>query len=100
MNETLATVMISNLIKNAYIHNQENGNIIITITTSGISFANTGIEEPLDTTQIFKRFHQGIKKEGSTGLGLALAESITKLYGMQITYNYSERKHIFIIRIH
>lgn len=97
MNETLATVMISNLLKNAYTHNIDGGTISITIGPSRITIANTGSEEPLDPAKIFKRFYQGTKKEGSTGLGLALTESIIKLYGMQINYHYSKRMHIFEI---
>lgn len=99
MNETLATIILSNLLKNSFIHNYDNGSIFINITSSGITLSNTGIENPLDADKIFKRFYQGAKKEGSTGLGLALTESIAKLYNMQITYHYSEGKHSFNLRL-
>ena len=36
---------------------------------------------PLDQEQVFKRFYQGAKKEGSNGLGLALVDSIAKEHG-------------------
>ena len=39
----------------------------------------TGAAQPLDAQRIFERFYQGKKKEGSTGLGLAIADAICKM---------------------
>lgn len=90
MNETLATALITNLMKNAYTHNIPQGKITITIHTGGIRFCNTGIPETLDSQQIFHRFYQGHRTgEGSAGLGLSIAEAICKLYHMQLRYSYS-----------
>ncbi len=95
MNETLSSVLFGNLLKNAFIHNYPNGEIHIHITDRCVSIANTGIDDALDANAIFLRFYQGTKKEGSTGLGLALAKSVSKLYGMDINYQFSNEKHIF-----
>ncbi len=97
MNETLASVLFGNLLKNAFIHNGENGFIEILITPTIISFSNTGISGALDTEAVFRRFSQGTKKEGSTGLGLALSKSVCDLYRMNIRYHYLQGKHIFTI---
>ncbi len=95
MSEMLASVLFGNLLKNAFVHNHDKGFIDISVTHTGISIVNTGTEEVLNAGAIFNRFYQASKKEGSTGLGLALAKSVCALYGMDIRYRFSDRKHIF-----
>ncbi len=95
MNEALALILFGNLLKNAYIHNCDHGSIHIHITTSRISITNTGTPETLDAAVVFNRFSQTVKKEDSTGLGLALSKSVCKLYGMDIRYEFADKKHIF-----
>lgn len=97
MNESLASVLLTNLLKNAFVHADEGGQIDILFTESSFTIANTG-GEPLDEKRIFERFYQGKKKkEGSTGLGLALADSVCKANGLKIHYHYAEGKHWFVV---
>ncbi len=95
MNETLASVLFGNLLKNAFIHNRSGGEIQIYISGKSISISNTGMPEALDGNAVFNRFYQGNKKEGSTGLGLALSKSVCNLYGIDIRYHFSDGKHVF-----
>lgn len=97
MNEMLASVLFGNLLKNAFTHNHKDGRIKIAISSMGVEFSNTAEAEELDSSQIFTRFYQGSKKEGSTGLGLALVASICKLYGGSIRYCYKENEHHFSV---
>ncbi len=98
MNETLATVLITNLLKNAYLHNTENGYIHIQISNGQMVFCNSGLPTPLDGSQIFHRFYQGSKKEGSTGLGLAIACTICKQSDLHLSYIYNKvGEHCFCI---
>ncbi len=97
MNETLAFMLFGNLLKNAFVHNCENGSIDILITNNNISISNTCNSGILNTNYVFERFYQESKKEGSTGLGLSLSKSICNLYKMDIRYKYSEGKHFFEI---
>ena len=71
MNDSLVSVLVTNLLKNSFVHNIDGGFIYIKITANTFEISNTG-EKPLDRERIFERFYQGQKKEGSTGLGLAL----------------------------
>ncbi len=99
MNITLATILVSNLLKNAYLHNCENGKIEVRISAQGILIGNTGQEEALDEKRIFERFYQGkSKKEGSTGLGLSIVNSVCRFYHFHIRYFYQHRMHFFEIR--
>lgn len=97
MNETLAVVLLTNLLKNAFVHNVDGGRIRIVIAPHAVTFCNTGREEPLDAQRIFERFYQGKKKEGSTGLGLAIADTICKMQAAKLHYYYKEGEHCFEI---
>ena len=94
MNGTLAVVLITNLLKNAYVHNIDKGQVRIEISRSGIRFGNTSLSEPLDGKRIFERFYQGTKKkEGSTGLGLALVDAICRQYHLKVSYRFLDGMH-------
>ncbi len=95
INEMLANILVNNLIKNAYTHNIENGRICIEISSAKLLFSNTGQEKSLDPKLVFERFYQGSKKEGSTGLGLALVKSICDLEQLHIRYFLENNLHNF-----
>lgn len=97
MNESLAIALLTNLLKNAFVHNIDGGHIRIIIAKDNITFRNTGIEYPLDKTLIFERFYQGTKKKGSTGLGLAIADSICRLQHLHLKYYFEQGEHCFEI---
>lgn len=95
--EALISALITNLLKNAFVHNCENGEINIHIKPKSLVFSNTGDQEALDEQHIFERFGQGKnKKEGSTGLGLSITSAICKMYHLNIRYFY-DGKHNFEI---
>ena len=97
MNESLATILITNLLKNAFVHNVDGGHIRIEITSHCFTFCNSGVEHSLDSTHIFERFYQGTKKEGSTGLGLAIVDSICRLQNIGLKYYFQNGEHCFEI---
>ena len=97
MNESLASVLFSNLLKNAFIHTPSGGLVEVVISKTGISVANTAEGKALDDKQIFRRFYQNNKTPGSMGLGLALVDSICRIYGLTIRYDYSEGHHRFTV---
>lgn len=100
MNETLAGALISNLLKNAYVHNRTNGVIEIRVSSEKLSVSNTGIDEPLDGKRIFERFYQGRKRqEESTGLGLSIVHSIARFYRLPIRYRFDGMHH-FELHLH
>lgn len=97
MNEQMASVLVNNLLKNAFVHATYNGAVEIDITERGFTIRNSG-DDPLDRSKIFTRFYQpGGRKEGSTGLGLALAYAVCEKSGMELTYDFAESRHIFSV---
>ena len=94
MNESLATTLISNLVKNAYVHTPQGGDAHIEIVGRTLRVSNTG-SEPLDKEHIFERFYQAARKEGSTGLGLALVAAVCRYYNLRLGYFFADGKHNF-----
>lgn len=94
MNDTLASILITNLLKNAFVHNVKDGQISIRISAHDLIVSNTAESGALDENQIFTRFYQGKKKEQSTGLGLAIVDTICRLYSFSIHY-YKDGNHFF-----
>ena len=96
MNESLASVLVSNLIRNAYAHSEAGARIDIRIEGLTLTVSNDGVT-PLDGKHIFERFYQGSKREGSTGLGLALVKAVADSYGLCVGYRFGEEQHIFSV---
>lgn len=98
MNETLAVVLVTNLLKNAFVHNIDKGSIRIVVSSAGIRFGNIGVGSSLDASRIFERFYQGTKKkEGSTGLGLAIVDAVCRHSSLHVRYRFEENMHWFEI---
>lgn len=96
MNESLASTLLSNLLKNAFIHNIENGSIAISITDRTLTISNSSESTGLNEATLFNRFEKQTHKKDSTGLGLAIVKSITSIYGIDIKYEYNGL-HQFIL---
>ncbi len=99
MNEQMASVLVSNLVKNAYVHTAQDGDIEVRVWVGGFSVSNPGVS-PLDSARMFSRFYlPGGRKEGSTGLGLALAYSVCERNGMSLSYEFMAGRHIFSVNL-
>lgn len=97
IDEQMASVLIGNLVKNAFLYTPSGGTINVTMSKTGFSISNTG-NAPLEKDKVFRRFYQPSgRKEGATGLGLALAYSVCMNNGMDITYDFINDRHIFSI---
>ena len=95
MDEMLATTMVGNLIKNAFVHSSIGGAIDIVISRDGLCVSNDG-DAPLDDSRLFDRFYTS-GKTGSTGLGLALVKSIAGYYNFALRYRFADGKHRFVL---
>lgn len=97
MNEQMASVLVNNLVKNAFVHSPNGAHVDVHVSAEGFTISNTGTQ-PLDKDMLFQRFYQpGGRKEGSTGLGLSLAYAVCERNGFTIRYDFSEKRHIFSI---
>lgn len=97
MNEQMASVLVNNLLKNAYVHSPDGGKVLVTVYENGFSVRNSGTAA-LDRSRIFSRFYlPGGRKEGSTGLGLALAYTVCDRNGMELSYDFVDNHHVFSV---
>ena len=94
MNKDLAIILLTNLIKNAIIHGQQNATVSIDLIDQMIIVRNFGIGESLDSKILFSRFKKISTDQKSTGLGLAIAKAVSEKYGINLTYSFQEQ-HIF-----
>ena len=97
MDEMLAMTMISNLLKNAFVHSPGSGVVEISIFNGVLSVSNSG-DEALDRERVFDRFYTS-GKTGSTGLGLAIVKSIAEYYCFALDYSFKGDRHCFEIKI-
>ncbi len=89
MNKDLAIVLLTNLIKNAIVHGQQNNTVRIVITKNAVVVQNYGVEESLDATYVFSRFKKISSDKKSTGLGLAIAKAIADKYAIELSYDFT-----------
>ena len=96
MDESLANTLVTNLLKNAFLHTAEGGNITVAIKQKTLTISNSG-EQALDSTRLFERFYTS-GKSGSTGLGLALVKSIAGFYNYGLEYRFNNGMHCFTVK--
>ncbi|RYD57434.1 MAG: HAMP domain-containing histidine kinase [Sphingobacteriales bacterium] len=98
MNPSLAEVLVTNLIKNAIVHNTAGGVVDVVTNASGFSVKNTATGHALDAGHIFERFYKNGSSKNTTGLGLAIVKSIATHYGYTVSYSYANA-HVFIVQM-
>lgn len=98
-NLDLARILISNLLRNAVRHNNDEKRLEIIIFKDEISIGNASNHLPLDATMIFNRFYKQGNHENSNGLGLSIVQSIvTNQKNIQLIYKYQNHMHRFILK--
>ena len=89
MNESLAATLLTNLIKNAFIHNRPGGFVEIVFSADTFIIRNSGpADKPLDIEKLSARFGTRHPGRDSTGLGLALVKAIATFYSLGLHYSY------------
>jgi signal transduction histidine kinase len=97
MNESLAEILISNVISNAIKHNIVAGNITVELHKTFFRVSNTGPGLHTDTKELFARFKKDSSSADSLGLGLSIVKTITDIYGFPISYDWKDQLHIIEI---
>jgi signal transduction histidine kinase len=97
MNDSLADILISNIVINAIKHNYPGGNISVMLNENAFVVDNTGDEPKRETTELFERFKKESASPESLGLGLSIVKTICDTYGFGISYNFQGGKHCITI---
>lgn len=99
MDEQMASILVGNLIRNAFLYTPDGGDIKVVVSAGGFTISNPGTS-PLDMDKVFHKFYQPAgKREGSTGLGLTLVRTVCINNGLHAGYEYVDGRHIFVITL-
>lgn len=93
MNETLAEILIINLLTNSIRHNIGKGIIRIELNNKLLSISNTGNVPVTDPSLYFERFKKDSSLGESLGLGLSIVKKICDTFNFNISYNFREGFH-------
>ena len=93
MSETLAEILLANLIQNAIRHNIEDGFIKIEIMNKTFSISNSGNPPKAAIQSLFKRFKRDSDVEESLGLGLSIVKRICEQSNLEVNYKFEGGVH-------
>ncbi|MCM5529669.1 HAMP domain-containing sensor histidine kinase [Parasegetibacter sp. NRK P23] len=96
-NRTLLEIMIANLLTNAIRHNINGGKIKIRSNAAFLEVSNTGKQDALNETLMFRRFRKESDDPASIGLGLEIVKKIASSSGFSLSYSFEEGWHHFRI---
>jgi signal transduction histidine kinase len=95
MDSGLATILTTNLVKNAVKHNINDGFIKIILNQNSLVISNSGESNKSNPSLLMERFEKG--HSGNMGLGLAIVKQICDLYDFPLQYSIIGNNHeIFI----
>ncbi len=95
-NPILLDILLNNLISNAIRHTREKNQITIRIDKRSLQVSNPG--NPLKNPEkIFQRFNRESRNSQGSGLGLAILKMICEIEQFEVSYNYTQNQHQFII---
>ncbi len=97
MDKHLASILVLNLLKNAFVHVPAGGEIVLECDGNSLSLANSGEGGALDEEKIFLPFHHSGNNKHSVGLGLPLVRAVGRRYNMPITYHWQDGMHVFCV---
>lgn len=95
MSRQLSTVLVSNVLKNAFVHNAEGGDVKVRIDAGGMVVANTAVGDALDTEKIYTQFYHTPGNKSSIGLGMSLVKAVCDFYHINIRYRFEDGLHVF-----
>jgi signal transduction histidine kinase len=96
INDMLAYLLLSNIIKNAIFHNLDSGGYInIILNEDNIEIINSGQKNNLQEQNVFDRFTKDSSSEDSIGLGLSIVQKICELNDITIQYEQENGVHTF-----
>ncbi len=96
-NKMLTEILIQNLLKNAFLHNVEDGMVDIKLDKKQLVVTNSGNQKSISQKRLYQRFNKSSNNPESWGLGLSIAFKIADKSNWKLKYNFEGNQHIFTI---
>ncbi len=96
-NSTLLDVLVTNLIKNAFLHNVKKGTIKIKVTIDAFEITNSSAFTEIPKDKLFQRFFKQSFNNESWGLGLPIIKKICDINQWALLYSARGTDHSFIV---
>ena len=97
INEELAVILVTNLLKNAFLHSVD-GSIVSVSIEGGVLVVENDGEQELEADRLFDRFYKD-GKSGGTGLGLALVGAVARYYNTAVEDSFVGGRHRFTVNL-
>lgn len=98
-NQDLARILISNLLRNAIKHNNQNKIIKVESNANELIFSNSSDANELNLDLIYNRFYKQGSHSDSNGLGLSIVQTIINNQNtLQLDYRFENGFHQFILK--
>ena len=97
MNDSLADILLSNIILNAIKHNFPGGMIRIDLNENAFIVSNSGDKPKLKPGELFERFKKESTSPESLGLGLSIVKTICDSYGFDVSYHFTDGMNVMKI---
>jgi signal transduction histidine kinase len=94
-NYVLLELLLTNLIKNAFVHNYTEGNIVIDFSNNQLGISNTSATSEIPEDSLYRRFYKNSSRKESWGLGLAIVKNICTVQNWDIKYYHINERHVF-----
>lgn len=97
-NSMLLDVLITNLIKNAFLHNVNQGTISIKASENSFEITNSSALGAIPHEKLFQRFFKQSSNKESWGLGLAIVKKICDINNWNLSYFTRDESHTFTVK--
>jgi len=96
-NPVLLEIMLTNLIKNAFVHNVSQGMVDIHASSHKFEIKNSRPSQQLEEDRLFKRFGKQSDNKDGLGLGLSIVKKICEIHNWQISCQLEENRIVFTV---
>lgn len=100
MSQTLAEILLANLLQNAIRYNVPKGWIRLEANPDELVLSNPGKPLTRPTAELFERFTRSDELEESMGLGLSIVQRIADAYDLTVSYSEEGGVHRVGVKTH
>ena len=94
----LAEILVGNILLNALKYAPKESLVEVYFSKKEMIISNAAEENSLDDEKLFKRFQRQNHQEKGTGLGLEIAKKIADSFHLNLSYQFKNKQHCFLLQ--